>query len=63
MKNLIKRQWPLIGLGVLLVIVAFYLIRGGKELITGPAIKDFVSGDGLKLKDIRYTHNDMISLI
>jgi LPS export ABC transporter protein LptC len=59
MKILLKRHWPLLGLGALLLIVAFYLAKSGKELVkTTALLKDMVSGEGLKLKDIHYRQND-----
>jgi LPS export ABC transporter protein LptC len=59
MKILLKRHWPLLGLGALLLITAFYLAKSGKELVkTTALLKDMVSGEGLKLKDIHYRQND-----
>jgi LPS export ABC transporter protein LptC len=59
MKILLKRHWPLLGLGALLLIVAFYLAKSGKELVkTTALLKDMVSGEGLKLKDIHYRQDD-----
>lgn len=46
------------GLGVLLVLVCFYLIRSGNEIIKKPIFKELTSGAGVKLKDIHYTHDD-----
>ncbi len=58
MRVFLKKQWPLIALGGLLVLVSFYLIRSGKQMIEGPLLDAIVKGEGLKLKDIHYTHND-----
>jgi len=59
MKILLKRHWPLLGLGALLLIVAFYLAKSGKELVkTTALLKDMASGEGLKLKDIHYRQDD-----
>jgi LPS export ABC transporter protein LptC len=59
MKILLKRHWPLLGLGALLLIVGFYLAKSGKELFkTTALLKDMVSGEGLKLKDIHYRQDD-----
>ena len=59
MKILLKRHWPLLGLGALLLIVGFYLAKSGKELVkTTALLKDMVSGEGLKLKDIHYRQDD-----
>ena len=54
----LKRQWPLIGLGTLLALVAFYLIISGKEIIQEPFLREVIPTEGLKLRDIHYTHDD-----
>jgi LPS export ABC transporter protein LptC len=59
MKILLKRHWPLLGLGALLLIVGLYLAKSGKELVkTTSLLKDMVSGEGLRLKDIHYRQDD-----
>jgi LPS export ABC transporter protein LptC len=59
MKILLKRHWPLLGLGLLLLVVALYLAKSGRELVkTTALLKDIVSGEGLKLKDIHYRQDD-----
>ena len=58
MKSFLKRQWPLIGLGLVVTSVAFYLIRSGGESTPRSFLWEVMSGDGLKLKDIQYTQED-----
>lgn len=59
MKILLRKHWPLLGLGALVLVVAFYLARSGKELIKTTAIlKNMVSDEGLKLEDIHYRQDD-----
>jgi len=58
MKNFFKRHWPLVGLGILLALVAINFIKSGKEVAQEPRMEDVVAKEGLKLKDIHYTHDD-----
>ncbi|HBF43486.1 MAG TPA: LPS export ABC transporter periplasmic protein LptC [Desulfobacteraceae bacterium] len=58
MKSFFKRQWPLIGTGVLLILAAFYLMKSGKGIVQEPIIKEVVSEERIKLEDIHYTHED-----
>jgi len=58
MKNLLQRQWPLIALAFLLALVSFYLVRGGSRITRDVIENAIMSGEGLKLKDIHYTHDD-----
>ena len=58
MKSSLKRQWPLIGLGLVVALVAFYLIRSGKEYAQRSFLWEAIPGDGAKLKDIHYTQDD-----
>jgi LPS export ABC transporter protein LptC len=58
MKSSLLRQWPLIGLGLVLAAVAFYLVRSGKEFIQGPLFMEAMSGEGVKLRDIQYSQDD-----
>jgi LPS export ABC transporter protein LptC len=58
LKRLLKRQWPLIGLGLLLAVVAFFLLKSGRQLIQKPLLSAISSGEGIKLKDIQYAQDD-----
>ena len=56
MRTILKRQWPLVGLLVVLGVLGFYLLRAGKEMIPEP-LRQIVAGRGLTLQDIHYTHD------
>jgi len=59
MKSFVKRHWPLLGVGILLLAVGFYFAKAGKDLIkTTALIKDIISGEGVKLEDIHYRQDD-----
>lgn len=58
MKIFPRRTWPLFTLGLLLVSVAFYLGKAGMDFLRRPPLRALVSGEGLKLKDIQYSHED-----
>jgi LPS export ABC transporter protein LptC len=59
MKKSFQRQWPLIGLALLLVFVGFYLVRSGEESSQQPPAQETLSAEeGVKLRDIHYTHED-----
>lgn len=58
MRIFLKRKWPLIGLVFLLALVAFYFLRSGTKVFQNPVLKDIISGEGLELKDVHYSHDD-----
>ena len=58
MRVFFKRQWPVFGLAILLLVVAFYLIKPDKEVAQEPAVRKALPGEGLKLEGIHYTQAD-----
>ena len=47
------------GVGVLLLVVVFYFAKAGKDFFKTTAfLKDVISGEGVKLKDIHYRQDD-----
>ncbi len=58
MRNFLKRQWPLLGLGILLALVCFYLVRSGKEVIQETLIENIMPGEGLRFNGFHYAQNN-----
>ena len=58
MKPTLKRHWPLLGLGALLALVGFYLLQSGEVIFKRAIFRGAVPGEGLKLQDIHYVHDD-----
>jgi len=61
MIRLLKKHWPLLGIGALLFIVGFYLFGTGSGFLskqTLTALRDSFLEEGVKLKDISYTQNN-----
>ena len=55
---LLKKYWPLIAIGALLIVVSFYLLKPSKEVVQGPVEEVSSPKEGLNLKDIHYTQDD-----
>ena len=58
MGSFIKRQWPLFGLGILLALVCFYLVKSGKEVVKETLTEDIMPGEGLRFSDFHYAQDD-----
>jgi len=58
MKKFFKKHWPLMGIGMLLIVIGFYLIEFQNEMVQMPMLTDHNSGEGIRLKDIHYTQTN-----
>jgi LPS export ABC transporter protein LptC len=58
MDHFFRRHWPLMGVGLLLVLAGIYVLRSGKKLFHDSVLEQVVSGQGIALKDIHYTQED-----
>ena len=58
MTRFFKKHWPLLGIAILLLVVALYIMGAQKEIIKGSLLPDIVGEEGLKLKNVSYAQND-----
>jgi LPS export ABC transporter protein LptC len=58
MRNFLKKRWPLVGIGALLLVAALYIFLGQKGLTAKTASDDRGGGEGIRLEDIHYSHTD-----
>ena len=58
MTRLFKKHWPLLGIGLLLLVVALYMMGAQKVLMKEAILPDIMGEEGLKLKNISYAQND-----
>jgi len=56
--RILKKYWPLAGIGLLLVIVGFYLVQAQKGIEENQLLAELASKEGVTLKNIHYTQKD-----
>lgn len=63
MKIFPRRYWPLITLALLLASVTFYVAKSKVGFLQVPNLREGMTGEGLRLKDIEYTHEDPVKRV
>jgi LPS export ABC transporter protein LptC len=58
MPRFLRKHWPPILIAALVGVVFFYFMHSGKGGIRAPEMNQMTGGEGLRLKDIHYTHDD-----
>ncbi len=58
LRRLLKRQWPLIGFGILLTLAGSYLMKSKKEVVRDTFFEEITPGEGIKLKEIHYAQHN-----
>ncbi len=58
MKRLFKKHWPLLGIGILLLVVGLYMMGAQKVIMKEAFLADIMGEEGLRLKNISYAQND-----
>jgi LPS export ABC transporter protein LptC len=58
MIKFLKRHWPLVCIGFVLIVVGLYVVQSHTNLIQSSLLNNLVSEEGLQLKNIHFTQND-----
>ncbi len=58
MSTLIKRYWPVVGLGFTLIVVIYYVVQGHKDIIKKTKTISEVPSYAVQLKDVHYVYDD-----
>jgi LPS export ABC transporter protein LptC len=58
MRKRIKKIWPLIGIGGLILLAGIHILLSQKESPLSAAFSDQGAAEGMRLEDIQYSHAD-----
>jgi len=58
MKKIFKKQWPLLGIGALILFVAVNVFLAQRGFISGSDSSEKGGREGFRFKDIHYEHSD-----
>ena len=57
MRKFFKKHWPLVGIGLVLAVVVFYLVEARKGAVQNPISADADPEESLKLQDIHFSQS------
>jgi LPS export ABC transporter protein LptC len=58
MSRFFKKHWPLLGIGILLLVIVLYMVGAQNGIMKESLLADIVGEEGLKLKNVSYAQND-----
>lgn len=58
MKRIIKKTWPLIGIGALILLAIIHILLAQRDLAPPSPLSDKSPAEGIRLEDIHYSHTD-----
>ena len=58
MRHFIKRQWPILGLCILMVVVALYLLKSDKKAIRETIFEEVLPDEGLVIKGFQHNQEN-----
>jgi LPS export ABC transporter protein LptC len=58
MVKILKKNWPLLGIAVLILLVVAHVLLAQRGLLSRRASSEAGAGEGIRLEDIHYSHSD-----
>jgi len=58
MKRFLKKHWPLLGIGLLLLVGGLYMMGAKSQIVKESVLSEILPEEGLKLKNVSYSQND-----
>lgn len=58
MKKILKKHWPLLAIGALILVVAVHIFLARRGLTANPSSSEKDPREGIRLEDIQYSHSD-----
>ncbi|MFH1491365.1 MAG: LPS export ABC transporter periplasmic protein LptC [Pseudomonadota bacterium] len=57
MKKILKKHWPLMGIGLLVIVVLYYIAKGYVGIFHDPLIRGLIPKEGVHLENIHFTQD------